>query len=103
MDMQARNLPIPSPPRGWRLDDVDLEFRPLVATLLESPPSPIHMRLMTFICALFLVALVGTWLGHIDIYAVAPARIQPTGRSKVIQPLEAGKVLAVHVTNGTRV
>jgi hemolysin D len=61
------------------------------------------MWLLTAICGLFLCALVWSYFGWIDIYAVAPGKIQPSGRSKVVQPLEAGKVVAVHVENGSRV
>jgi hemolysin D len=38
-----------------------------------------------------------------DIYAVAPGKVQPDGGSKVVQPLEPGKVVAIHVVNGGHV
>lgn len=82
---------------------MDAEFGPDAEVLLASPPSPIHMRLMIILCALVLALIVLAAVGHIDIYAVAPGRIQPAGRSKVIQPLETGRIIAVHVINGTRV
>jgi len=41
--------------------------------------------------------------GRIDIIAVAQGKFQPTGRVKVIEPLETGKVAALHVFNGSRV
>jgi membrane fusion protein, hemolysin D len=53
------------------------------------------------ICALFFGALVWSYFGWIDIYAVAPGKIQPIGRSKVVQPVELGKVAAIHVHNGS--
>jgi hemolysin D len=81
----------------------ELEFLPAALDLQAAPPSPIHNRLMWLICALIATALVFTCVSKIDIYAVAAARVQPTGRSKVIQPLATGKVLALHVKNGARV
>src|SRR5205823_2917844 len=38
-----------------------------------------------------------------DIVATASGRVIPTGRSKVIQPLEGGVVRAIHVQNGDAV
>ena len=82
---------------------IDAEFLPLALELLEAPPSPIRMRLMLTICALSCVALLVICIGQVDIYAEAAARLQPSGGSKVIQTLEAGRVTAVHVRNGLRV
>lgn len=81
----------------------DLEFLPAAQEILLTPPSPIRMWLMMSICALFAIALIVSWLFKIDIYAVASARIQPAGRSKIVQPLESGQVRALHVENGMRV
>ena len=58
------------------------------------------MALILIICAFVVAALVWSWFGRIDIVAVAQGKIQPTGRVKVIEPLEAGKVAAIHVENG---
>ena len=38
-----------------------------------------------------------------DIYAIATGKIQPSGQSKVVQPLYPGKVVAINVENGSRV
>jgi len=76
------------------------DFAPNAEAFVTEPLSPIHGRLSILICAMFFAALLGAWFGKVDIYAVAPARIQPTGRSKVIQPLETGRVRALHVSNG---
>ena len=42
-------------------------------------------------------------MGWLDIHAIAHGRIQPSGRSKVVQPLEPGRVVAIAVENGSRV
>jgi hemolysin D len=78
-----------------------IDFLPTAEALLARPVSPIYSKLTILICALCFAALLGACLGHIDIYAVAGARIQPTGRSKIIQPLETGRVRKIHVANGT--
>ena len=61
------------------------------------------MALILIICAFVVVALAWSWLGRIDIVAVAQGKIQPAGHVKVIQPLESGKVAAIHVNNGQHV
>ena len=71
--------------------------------LLTTPVSPVRLRLVVAICALLSIALLTAWVAKVDIYAVAPARLQPTGGSNVIQPLETSRVRAVHVRNGASV
>src|SRR5262249_42232508 len=55
------------------------------------------------ICLGFSAALAWSYFGHLDVYAVAQGKIQPSGRSKVVQPLDAGKVATILVENGARV
>jgi len=47
----------------------------------------------------------GIWagIGTVDIVAVAPGKIIPSGRTKTIQPFETGVVRAIHVRNGDQV
>jgi hemolysin D len=52
---------------------------------------------------LFLLALGWASIGTVDIVATAPGEIAPTGRSKVVQPLEIGVVRAIHVQDGQMV
>lgn len=82
---------------------IDQRFLPAALEILESPPSPIGMGLVMAICGLAGIALAWSFIGHLDVVAVAPGKIQPTGRVKVIQPIETGKVVAVAVENGSRV
>ena len=81
----------------------DREFLPAALELLETPPSPIAIAGLWLICIAFTSALVWSYFGKIDIHAVAQGRIQPSGRTKVIQPVEAGKIVAINVENGMRV
>jgi hemolysin D len=94
---------LPERPSAVPMNRDDLEFLPPAQEILLTPPSPIRMYLIVFICALFATFLLVSWLLHIDIYAVATGRVQPAGRSKVVQPLASGQVRAIHVENGTRV
>jgi hemolysin D len=94
----------PAPPaRPGRPHAADQEFLPAALEILVTPPSPIARSLLLAICGVFFFALAWSYFGWIDIHAVAQGKIQPSGRSKVLQPLEAGKVAAIHVENGSRV
>jgi hemolysin D len=44
-----------------------------------------------------------SWFGHVDIIATAQGRIVPSGKVKLVQPLETGIVRAIHVQDGDRV
>ncbi len=86
-----------------RMDDVDREFLPAAIELLETPPSPVNIAAIWVICGIFTVALAWSYFGWLEIYAVAQGRIQPSGRSKVLQSLDSGKVVSIAVANGSRV
>jgi hemolysin D len=47
--------------------------------------------------------IVWTYFGQFDIVATAQGKIQPTGRVKVVQSLETGKTVSIHVANGATV
>jgi hemolysin D len=81
----------------------DQEFLAPALEILETPPSPIRMRMILVICALVVATLAWTWFGRIDIIATADGKIEPTGKVKVIQPLQTGKVGAIHVRDGDAV
>lgn len=84
-------------------DIADREFLPADLEILETPPSPVRLALILMLCGFVVVALVWSWFGRLDIIAVAQGKLQPTGQVKVIQPLEAGRVAAIHVQNGAHV
>ena len=113
MARPAQTRPVQRPPPagirglgrrfGPQVYATDREFLEPARAIVESPASPIKLALAMAICAIFVVALIAAFFGRVDIYAVAPGRIEPTGRTKVIQPLEDGKVTAIHVEDGSRV
>lgn len=81
----------------------DQEFLPAAISILETPPSPINIALLRVICALVTFALLWMFFGHIDILAIAQGKVQPSGRVKTIQPLDAGRVTSINVHNGQHV
>jgi hemolysin D len=99
----------PQPGRALSLDDSrrsaasDQEFLAPVLEILETPASPVRVAFLWTICALVAVGLGLAYFGRIDIIAAAQGKFQPTGRVKVIQPVETGRVAAIHVANGSLV
>ena len=85
-----------------RLAD-EIAFLPAGLSLQDTPVHPAPRRLAFTLIALFLIALAWSILGHVDIVAVAPGRIEVSERSKVIQPLERSVVKRVLVKDGDRV
>lgn len=84
-------------------DRRDQEFLPAALAILETPPSPVRLALIGIIATLVVVALAWSWFGRIDIVAVGQGKVQPTGRVRVVPPLETGKVSGLLVRNGARV
>lgn len=70
---------------------------------IETPSSPVRMAMLLTICSLFIVSIGVAWLCRVDIHAVVQGKIQSVGRSKVVQPLDPGRVSAVYVKNGSHV
>lgn len=85
-----------------RLAD-ETAFLPAALSLQETPVHPAPRRLAWIIMTLFVLALVWSIFGQVDIVAVAPGRIIVSDRTKVIQPLEDSVVKRVLVRDGDRV
>jgi hemolysin D len=77
-----------------------VEFLPAVLEIQERPPSPLGRTILWTILVLFTVAVLWACVGWIDMVAVAPGKIIPSGYSKVIQPYETGVIAAIHVVDG---
>ena len=92
--MEKAHAVVPAP-RGKAV-----EFLPAVLEIQDAPPSPIGRTILWTIVVLFLTAVGWSGLGWIDIVAVAPGKIIPSGHSKTIQPFEAGVVAAIYVQDG---
>jgi hemolysin D len=81
----------------------DMGFHPADIEILETPPSPVRMSMIVTICALAASTLIWSFIGTIDIVAVAQGKFKPIGDTKTIQPAEPGKVVAINVENGQHV
>ena len=78
----------------------DRQFLPAALEVLETPSSPTRRALLLTLCAFVVLATAWSFVGRIDIEAVAKGKIQPSGRVKVIEPFEPGRVSAILVDDG---
>ncbi|HNY64455.1 MAG TPA: HlyD family type I secretion periplasmic adaptor subunit [Deltaproteobacteria bacterium] len=78
---------------------IERQFLPAALEILDTPPSPVGRTLAWVIMAVFSTAVLWACLGHVDVIAVAQGKLIPSGRVKVIQPLEKGVVKTLHVSD----
>ena len=83
--------------------DEEHEFLPAALEIMEKPPSPGLRYLMLALCSLFAIALLWSFIGKVDVVAVASGKTLPVANVKVVQPMEIGVVRTIHVRNGQRV
>lgn len=81
----------------------ELAFLPAQLELIETPVSPVPKYTVRIIMTIFVVALIWSIFGMLDIVAVAGGKTVPGGRTKIIQPLEAAVVKAIYVKDGQHV
>ena len=100
-----RSAPPPAP-QGARVASPGVtgrnrEFLPAALEILETPPSPLPVALMLTICAFFTAApSPGPSSAGSTSTPSRQASSKPTGRVKVIQALDPGKIAAIQVENG---
>lgn len=78
----------------------ELEFLAPAIEIIETPISPAGRTTIRIIIALVTVAFLWAYFGKIDIIATAPGRIIPSGKVKMVQPLEIGVVKSIRVSDG---
>ncbi|MFY9990342.1 MAG: biotin/lipoyl-binding protein, partial [Rhodoplanes sp.] len=98
----AKNIVAFPKQRAERRQD-ELAFLPAALEIVETPPSPVGRAIAFTIIAVFSIALAWACIGTVDIVAVAPGKIIPSGRTKTIQSFETGVVRAIHVRDGQSV
>lgn len=94
---------IPFPERRTSSRHYETAFLPAALEIIEAPASPTARLLGVAIIAFFGIALAWASLGSVDIVAIAPGKVIPNGRTKIIQPFEAGVVRAIHIHDGSTV
>lgn len=91
------------PPRAVVSSSTQREFLPAALEIMETPASPVGRAIGLTIVLLIVFAVVWSVLSRIDIVATASGKIVPTGRTKLVQPLDPGVVTAILVQDGDTV
>ena len=99
----ANETVVALPGRAAALRRAEREFLPAALEIIETPASPLGRAIAASLIAFFAIAIAWACLGRVDIIATAQGKVVPAGRVKVIQPLEAGTVTAIHVRDGDKV
>ena len=76
------------------------EFLAAAVELMDNPPSPAGRIIAWSIVTFFLLAVLWATFGRIDIHATLEGRIIPSGKVKVVEPLEPGTVQRIAVREG---
>lgn len=80
-----------------------LEFMPAAIEIRERAASPTACWLLRVIIALVACTVAWAVAGSVDVVAVAPGKIIPRERSKILQPFDPGVVREIHVHEGAQV
>jgi hemolysin D len=71
--------------------------------LRQQPPSRVARMVTLALCSMAAISAAYASLAFMDIVVTAQGRVIPSGKSKIIQPLEAGVVKAIAVKDGQTV
>ncbi|SOZ12791.1 HlyD family type I secretion periplasmic adaptor subunit [Cupriavidus taiwanensis] len=71
--------------------------------LTNRAPARVAKFVAGSICGMAALALIYATFAHMDVVVSAQGKVIPSGKSKVVQPLEAGVVHAIHVRDGQAV
>lgn len=88
---------------GRRKRGAETQFLPEALEIVETPPSPIGRLVLWVIILAFVLALVWSIWGKIDIVATAAGRIVPKGQTQTVEAPETGIVKKINVRNGDKV
>lgn len=81
----------------------EAQFLPAALALQDTPIHPAPRVTMALLIGFAVIAVLWALIGHVDIVATATGKIIPNDRTKIIQPLEAAVVKAIHVQDGQAV
>ncbi|MDD3466684.1 MAG: HlyD family type I secretion periplasmic adaptor subunit [Campylobacterales bacterium] len=74
-----------------------------IASILSKPPRKFARVITISISVIAFIAIVFSFFASMDIVVTAQGKVIPSGKSKVIQPLEAGVVKSIKVKDGQSV
>jgi len=89
--------------KGTRKRGTETEFLPEALEIVETPPSPFGRLIMWVILLAFVLAILWSIFGRIDIVATAQGRVIPKGQMQTVEAPETGIVKNIYVRNGDSV
>ncbi|MFJ2364563.1 HlyD family type I secretion periplasmic adaptor subunit [Pseudomonas sp. NPDC087697] len=81
----------------------EAQFLPAALELQDTPVHPTPRIFVWSIMGFAVLALLWACIGKIEVVAVAPGKIVPNGKTKLIQSSETAVVRAIHVSDGQAV
>ena len=81
---------------------LELQFLPAALEIIDTPAPALPRAIILTIASAFVVALLWSIIGHVDMVAVAPGKIISADRAKVIQPAETAVVKRLLARDGQR-
>lgn len=81
----------------------DNPFSKVALAVQTQPPGRVLRMVTLSLCGMTALALLFAWFARMDIVVSAQGKVIPSGKSKVVQPLEPGLVRAIHVKDGQAV
>ncbi|MCC8463374.1 HlyD family type I secretion periplasmic adaptor subunit [Photorhabdus bodei] len=81
----------------------ELQFLPTALELQETPVHPAPRIFTWSILGFAVLALLWAYIGKIEVVAIAPGKVVPNGKTKLIQSSETAVVRAIHVNDGQSV
>lgn len=81
----------------------EYEFLPAALEIEETPPNTVGRWILWAIMTFIVLAIIWASFSEVEIVATAQGKIIASGRDKIIQPLEAGVVRAIHIRDGQHV
>ncbi|VVO98326.1 Leukotoxin export protein LtxD [Pseudomonas fluorescens] len=81
----------------------EIQFLPAALALQDKPVHPAPRVFLWSIMAFAMLTVLWASIGKIEVVAIAPGKIVPSGKTKLIQSSETAVVKAIHVSDGQTV
>ncbi len=79
------------------------DFSPAAIAMQQRPPRLVARMVTLSLCLMAVAAAAYAYVAHMDVVVSSQGTVMTPGRSKVVQPLEAGVVKAIKVRDGQKV
>lgn len=101
--MSAANPSLAVNPTSMNISKQALDFAPAILAIQARPASPLPRVILYTLLILFVLIVLWTIFGKVDVVAVAQGKLVPQSYLKIVQPAEAGIVKEILVKEGDRV